>query len=91
MLELHFLLGRGLLLAGRIRQLIGNVLLARVDGGQYRFVQEALHQPYQDDEVQRLRTDGEPVNEHGHWPAGCAMAKFQNGLANSRIMETTKQ
>ena len=43
-------------------------------------VQKALQQPHQKQEVERLRPDGEPVNEHGI-PAAWARRWFQNGLA----------
>ena len=88
-----FVLGLGLLAAGR-GQLGGNAFLPRIDGIQDRLVEEALHQPHQDDEVQRLRRDGEPVDQHGYFPAtlaACAIAAFQNGLAKIRIIDTTKQ
>ena len=58
-----------------------------------RLVQKALQQPHQDQEVERLRADGEPVDEHllAHCAAAAAMTWFQNGLAKIRIIETTKQ
>ena len=43
----------------------GDPLLPRVDGVEDGLVEKALHQPHQDEEVERLRTDGEPVDQHG--------------------------
>ncbi len=86
-------LRRSLLLFG-IGELRGDALLARVDGVEHRLVEEALHQPDEDDEVQRLRADGEPVDQHGLLSGSLgrlASAAFQNGLAKIRIIDTTKQ
>ena len=51
----------------------GDLLLARLDGRQNRSVEKALQQPDQDQKIERLRTDGEPVDEHGYFPEAAAM------------------
>ncbi len=85
--------GLGLLAAGR-GKFARDAIFSCIDGVQDRLVKKALHQPRQDDEVQRLRRDGEPVDHHGYFPAtlaACAIAAFQKGLAKIRIIDTTKQ
>ena len=57
------LLGFGLFRVG-VREFRGDPLLTRVDGVEDGLVKKALQQPHQDDEVERLRTDGEPIDEH---------------------------
>ncbi len=74
----------------RLRQPRGDALLAlghRVDHGA---VQKALQQPGQDQEVEDLRGDGEPVDLHGQ-PAARTSTWSQKGFAYSRISATTKQ
>ena len=64
-LELVALLLRFGLFRVGVREFRGDPLLPRVDGVEDRLVEKALQQPHQDDEVERLRTDGEPIDEHG--------------------------
>ena len=59
-----FLGGCGFLRRG-VRELGGDPLLPRVDGVKDGLVEVALHQPHQDDEVERLCADGVPVDQHG--------------------------
>ena len=40
----------------------GNPLLSRVESIEYGLVQEALQQPYEDEKVECLRNNGEPVD-----------------------------
>ena len=63
-LELVALLLRFGLFRVGVREFRGDPLLPRVDGVEDRLVKKALQQPHQDDEVERLRTDGEPIDEH---------------------------
>jgi hypothetical protein len=49
----------------------GDTLLPRIDGVEDGLVEKALQQPHQDEKVDHLRTDGEPVDEHGsYFPGG---------------------
>ena len=45
-------------------------------------VKKALHQPHQDHEIERLRPDGEPIDEHGLLPCG-----FGDRMVPERIRE----
>jgi hypothetical protein len=45
----------------RVREFCGDPLLPFIDGVEDWFVKEALHQPHQDEKVERLRNDGEPI------------------------------
>jgi len=45
----------------RVRKFCGDPLLPFIDGVEDWFVKEALHQPHQDEKVERLRNDGEPI------------------------------
>ena len=72
-LELVALLLRFGLFRVSVREFRGDPLLPRVDGVEDRLVKKALQQPHQDDEVERLRTDGEPIDEHELLPAAWAM------------------
>ena len=56
-----FLLRFGYFCLG-LRKLGGDALLALVDGLEDRFVKESLQQPHQDEEVDCLGEDGEPVD-----------------------------
>jgi len=69
LLERVALLLRFGLLGRSVRQFCGDQLFPRIDGIENRLVEKALQQPHQDEEVERLRTDGEPVDEHGYFPA----------------------
>ena len=55
------LLGFGLFRVG-VREFCGDPLLPLIDGVEDRLVKKALHQPHQDEKVERLRTDGEPID-----------------------------
>ena len=57
------LLGFGLFLVG-VREFCGDSLLALIYGVEDRFVKEALHQPHQDEKVEHLCNDGEPIDYH---------------------------
>ena len=46
------------------REFRGDPLLPRVDGVENAPVQEALQQPHQNEEVDDLRNDGKPVDQH---------------------------
>src|ERR1035437_3503719 len=63
------LLCLGLLRIG-IRKFSGDALFPCVDGVEDGLVEEMLQQPHQDEEVQYLCPDGEPVDEHGSFPSG---------------------
>ena len=63
-LELVVLLFGFHLFRGGVGELSGDPLLPLVDGMEDRFVQEALQQPHQNEEVDDLRNDGKPVNQH---------------------------
>jgi hypothetical protein len=65
--------GFGLFLVG-IRELSGDALFPRVDGIEDRPIEKALQQPHQDEEVEQLRANGEPVDEYGYFPATRAIA-----------------
>ena len=70
----------------------GDPFFPRIDGVENGLIKKALHQPHQDEEVERLRPDGKPVDQHrSYFPAAWAMTWFQKGLAKIRIIETTKQ
>ena len=58
------LLGFGLFRVG-IRQLCGNPLLPRINGMKDGLIQKALQQPYQNEKVERLGADSEPIDKHG--------------------------
>src|ERR1700722_17581123 len=58
------LLGFGLFRVGA-REFGGNPLLPLVDGVENRLVKKTLHQPHQDEKIERLRTYGEPIDKHG--------------------------
>ena len=60
--------------------LLGNPLLPRINGVENGFIKKALHQPYQDEEVKRLRPDSEPINQHGLFPCRCG-----DGMIPERI------
>ena len=61
-LELVALLsGFGLFRVG-IREFCGNPLLPRVDGVEDGLVKKALHQPHQDEKVEHLCSDREPID-----------------------------
>ena len=64
-------------------------LLTLIHGVQNALVQKALQQPDQNQEVDDLRGDGKPVNQHVYFTV--ATTWFQNGLAKIRISDTTKQ
>ena len=64
-LELVALLLRFGLFRVSVREFRGDPLLPRVNGVEDRLVKKALQQPHQDEEVERLRTDSEPVDQHG--------------------------
>ena len=49
---------------GGVRQFACHQLLPRRDGVENRLIQIALHQPHQDEKVERLRDDGKPVDQH---------------------------
>jgi hypothetical protein len=57
------LLGLGIFRV-RVCEFRGDPLLPRVDGVENRPVQEALQQPHQNEEVDELRNDGKPVDQH---------------------------
>ena len=57
------LLGFGLFRV-RVREFLGDPRLPRVDGVEDGLVKKVLQQPHQDEEVERLRPDGEPVDQH---------------------------
>ena len=63
------LLGFGLFRVG-IRALFGYPLLPRVDSLENGPIEKVLHQPHQDDEVERLRADGIPIDKHWLLPRG---------------------
>ena len=58
-----FLLSFGLLGVG-IGEFLCNPLLPCVDGVKDGFVEEMLQEPHQDEEIERLRSDGKPVDQH---------------------------
>lgn len=64
-----------------VREFRGDPLLPRVDGVEDRLVKKALHQPHQDEEVDHLGNDSEPVDEHDSWPA--PLADFAFSFASS--------
>jgi len=47
-----------------IRQFFSDPLFALVDGMEDRLIEEALHQPKQDEEVERLSGDRKPIYFH---------------------------
>src|SRR6202011_2062871 len=53
-----------------VRQFGGNALLSGIDCIEDGFVQKALEQPHENEKVQDLRPDGEPIDEHESLPAG---------------------
>jgi hypothetical protein len=55
------LLGFGLFLVG-VRQFCGDPLLSLIDCVEDRFVKEVLHQPHEDEKVERLCSDCEPID-----------------------------
>ena len=50
---------------GSVLELGGNLRFSRCDSVEHRLVKKTLHQPDQDEKVQHLGCDGEPVDEHG--------------------------
>ena len=84
-------LGAGFALGGGgSGDLVGDALFTGIDGFEYGAIEEAFHQPHEDDEVDDLGDDGEPADRHGYF-APCSSTWFQKGLAKIRIIETTKQ
>ena len=63
-LELVSLLVSFGLLGAGVRELRGDPFFPRVDRVEDRPVEKTLHQPDEDDEVERLRSDGEPIDQH---------------------------
>ena len=56
-----FLFGFGSLRIG-VGEFRGDFFFARVNGVEDGLVKKMLHQPHQDEEIQHLRANGEPVN-----------------------------
>ncbi len=77
--ELLFRLGFGRACVGILLVDLG---AARIDQAQHRPVQEAMQQPDEDREIDRLQREGGPVEMHAH-PA--------YGLAKSSSRATTRQ
>ena len=63
------LLGFGLFRVG-VSELRGDPPLPLVDGVEDGLVKKTFQQPHQDQEIDRLRADGEPIDEHGSIPRG---------------------
>ena len=63
------LFGLSLLRIG-VRKFSRDPLLACVDGIEDGLVQEMLQQPHEDEEVDNLSSDSEPVDEHCSLPSG---------------------
>jgi len=74
-----------------VGKLFGDPLFPRVDGMENRLVEKALQQPHQDDEVERLRADGKPIDEHRLLARGLSDDMIPERIGEMRIIETTKQ
>ena len=78
------LLGFGLFRVG-VGEFRGDSLLPGGDGAEDGLVEKPPHQPHQDEEVERLRTDREPIDEHGLLP--CRLARPGDDVAPERVGE----
>ncbi len=80
-----------LILPRRFGELIRDTLFARIDCVHQPAVEEMFQQGDQDQKVDDLRDDSEPVDQHGYLGGTTVTTWFQKGFAKIRMMAMTKQ